>query len=167
MCTFCSWPRHGSKNPVHKIDHQIVHEDIEQYHLSVPHYRREHAPLRRYLHGELSLPEMYPHFMDTGKMKMSYNTSYKAYTELNISFVKPEMRNVKFVQNMTSNCLNECTFYKKYFGHKKKIYTDASQTYTSNSEKPSVSDNPTYSADLQKMVILQVVEQFMRTIFTG
>ncbi|KAK3774799.1 hypothetical protein RRG08_034888 [Elysia crispata] len=36
--------------------------------------RREHAPLRRYLPSELGLPEMYERFVDTGKMKMSYNT---------------------------------------------------------------------------------------------
>ena len=59
-----------SSNPVHKI----VHKDMEQYDPSVPHSRREHAPLRRYLPSELGLPEMYERFVDTGKMKMSYNT---------------------------------------------------------------------------------------------
>ncbi|KAK3713262.1 hypothetical protein RRG08_043844 [Elysia crispata] len=47
--------KHGSRNPVHKI----VHEGMGQYHPLVPHSRREHAPLRRYLPSDLSLPEVY------------------------------------------------------------------------------------------------------------
>ncbi|KAK3801814.1 hypothetical protein RRG08_048401 [Elysia crispata] len=38
--------RRGKHEPKHKINHKIVHEHVEKYKPSIPHDRREHAPLR-------------------------------------------------------------------------------------------------------------------------
>ena len=61
--------RRGKHEPKHKINHQFVHEHVEKYKPSISHYRREHAPLRRYLPSDLTLKEMHKNFCDQVDVK--------------------------------------------------------------------------------------------------
>ena len=55
----------GKHPPKHKLTDEsldTIKNHINSYHPSVSHYRREHAPLRRYLPPELTLLDMYKDF---------------------------------------------------------------------------------------------------------
>ena len=39
--------KRGKHEPRHKIDHSLIQRHIKLYNPECPHYRREHAPLRR------------------------------------------------------------------------------------------------------------------------
>ncbi|RUS71130.1 hypothetical protein EGW08_021109 [Elysia chlorotica] len=166
----CVKDNRGSRRPVHKIDHNIIHDDIEQYQPSIPHYRREHAPLRRYLPTDLNLPEMYKRFMNTGKLNISYNTYYQAFKEMNISFAKLGNEECEVctefeLHKKSCVCRPECLFKKKYDEHERK-YKDARTAYKMDSSKAHSDAYPIFSADLQKVVMLPMIEQFKRSIFT-
>ena len=63
-------------------------QNIEFYHPTVNHYRRTHAPLRRYLPPELTVTEMHKDFIQShSQEKVSYK-SYKILNSMNISFTK-------------------------------------------------------------------------------
>ena len=57
--------RHAAAHKLSADKLSIIVEHINSYHPSVGHYRRNHAPLRRYLPPELSIREMYDDFKGT------------------------------------------------------------------------------------------------------
>ena len=64
---FAPKDKSGIRKPLHATpDHTlaVIDEHIESFHLSVSHYRREHAPNRRYLSPELTIREMHSLFKE-------------------------------------------------------------------------------------------------------
>ena len=58
----------GKHTPKHAMSEEIVaiiDEHIESFHPSISHYRRSHAPLRRYIAPELSSRIMYQYFCES------------------------------------------------------------------------------------------------------
>ena len=160
----------GSRRPVHKVDHTVVYADIERYQLAVPHYHREHVPNRRYLSSELKLRDMYEEFINSGQMMISYNTYYQIFREMNISFTKLGNEEceacAEFDQHKKScTCEYECLHFRKYVRHKK-MYRAARKHYVKDSEERPCKNHLRFSADLQKVVMLPMMEQFKRSIFT-
>ena len=52
----------GRHAPIHKTNEstiQSIIDHIESYHPSVSHYRRKHAPLRRYLPSRMTVAEIH------------------------------------------------------------------------------------------------------------
>ena len=71
----------GKHPPKHKMADDLrnkVIAHIESYHPSVSHYRRKHAPLRKYLPDYLTITEMYGHFCDKNP-KDKANLHYESY----------------------------------------------------------------------------------------
>lgn len=71
------------------IDRKLIEKHVETFRPSVSHYRREHAPNKRYLSSDLSIRELHKDFL---KMHPSVKCSYEVYrkhvsTVMNISFV--------------------------------------------------------------------------------
>ena len=60
--------RRGSHEPLHKMSTCTVNAviaHIESFHPAISHYRRKHAPLRRYLPPTLNITKMYELFKES------------------------------------------------------------------------------------------------------
>ena len=83
--------KRGKHAPKHKLP-QETKEDIEahinKFNPAVSHYRREHAPLRKYLPSELSIREMYDDFNEKSSGLIHYSTYQKVVQSMNIGFGK-------------------------------------------------------------------------------
>lgn len=89
--------RRGQHEPSNKLSDAFrdqVIQHIEKYRPQVSHYRRDHAPNRRYLPSELSISEIYRTFSDElisrGEKTCSFPYFYKVFKQQNISFAVPE-----------------------------------------------------------------------------
>ena len=62
---------------------------MESCNRSISHYRRKHAPLRRYLPAELNAHLLYKYFCEMyPDIKVTYKTYWMQVKSLNISFAK-------------------------------------------------------------------------------
>ena len=67
----------------------LIKSHIESFNLAVSHYRRAHAPLRRYLLPELNLKLMYINFKETNPtVKCKERTYRRILNEMNVGFAK-------------------------------------------------------------------------------
>ena len=84
--------RRGKHTPAHKtLDDTklIIKSHIESFHPAIPHYRRAHEALRRYLPPELNLKLMYDNFIETNPtVKCKERTYRRILNEMNVSFAK-------------------------------------------------------------------------------
>ena len=84
--------RRGKHAPADKTlgdTNMIIKSHIESFHPAVPHYRRAHAPLRRYLPPELSLKLMYDNFKETNPtVKCKERTYRRMLNDMNVGFAK-------------------------------------------------------------------------------
>ena len=83
------WGRHA---PIHKkieSTRQSIIDHIESYHPSVSHYRRKHAPLRRYIPSGMAVAEMYSNYKEKHPdEKLCYELYRKIFVSMKISFTK-------------------------------------------------------------------------------
>jgi len=81
--------RHELSNKLSGDMSASIKAHIESFHPAVSHYRREHAPLRRYLPPELTVLEMYQDFSKKHSgVSCCYQTYRKMVASMNISFAK-------------------------------------------------------------------------------
>ena len=163
--------RRGKHEPKHKISHKLVHEHVEKYKPSISHYRREHAPLRRYLSSDLTLKEMHKNFCETSGRQVSMNFYYKAFKELNISFAvlgqeECETCHQFFLHKQRCECEVVCEHYSAFVSHRKK-YRMAREMYQHDTMSEAISSCPTFAADLQKVILIPRMDQFKSNIFTS
>ncbi|CAG9773557.1 unnamed protein product [Ceutorhynchus assimilis] len=166
--------RRGCTGSSKKIDRAIIRQHIESFNPSISHYRREHAPNRRYLPSDVTIVMMYNDF----KAKHpTINFSYYLYrdvvSKMNISFAAlgheecftcAAFKNHESSTNHDSKNLgNDCAdgkSWNKHIGMAK----SAREQYQIDAEV----DNPNIlacSADLQKVIMLPRCEMFKEVIF--
>ena len=88
--------RRGKHAPSHKITDEtkaLVESHIESFYPAVPHYRRAHAPFRRYLPPppphELTIKVMFNHFKEVNPLVKCQERSYRRFlNKMNIVFGK-------------------------------------------------------------------------------
>ena len=79
----------GKHTPGNKLVMDVVRDHIEQFNPSISHYRREHAPNRRYLPSDINVRYMFADFKEKHPHdKCSYESYRKQIRQLNISFAK-------------------------------------------------------------------------------
>ena len=82
----------GSHAPKHKMSvrtEKAILEHIESFHPAVSHYRRKHAPLRRYLPPTLNVRKRHDLFTESlTTEKVSYPIYRKVFKAQNIGFTK-------------------------------------------------------------------------------
>lgn len=72
-----------------KFDREVIVKHIESFNPSIAHYRREHAPRRRYLPSDITIKSMYEDFKEKhSTIKFSYYLYREVVSSLNISFSK-------------------------------------------------------------------------------
>lgn len=98
--------RRGRHSPKNKIDKTSIINHINSFEPSISHYRREHAPNRKYLPTDLNIQMMYNDFkIKEPNVVFSYELYRKTLQKMNISFVKLGHE--------------ECFVCEKYFLHEK------------------------------------------------
>ncbi|KAK6181875.1 hypothetical protein SNE40_009653 [Patella caerulea] len=78
----------GKQTPPNKIARVLITDHIESFKPSISHYRRSHAPNRRYLPSDITINFMYEDFNTSVLSKCSYETYRQTLKEMNISFAK-------------------------------------------------------------------------------
>ena len=101
ITTVCKGPstpppdKRGRHTPVHAYSHEDIEDvenHIESFNPTLPHYRRAHAPNRRYLPSDVTVKELYNDYkekqMNINKKPVNYQRYLKAIHDKNISFSK-------------------------------------------------------------------------------
>ena len=82
----------GRHSPAHKLSEvtkELINKHIESFNPSISHYRRAHAPLRRYLDPGLSVNIMHGNFKEQyADSSVCYETYRLLFRKKNISFTK-------------------------------------------------------------------------------
>ncbi|XP_054263988.1 uncharacterized protein LOC128987257 [Macrosteles quadrilineatus] len=170
--------KRGRHTPHNFIDKTIIKDHILKYNPCISHYRREHAPNRKYLPAELSITEMHNAFLEEHEgIVCSYDLYRSVLLEMNVSFSKLgheecekctsyKLHNPQHVQENDESCL-ECT---EWLAHKKK-YTEARMSYGEYIDENRLNEYSNdgivvCSMDLQKVLMLPHMEQFKQAVFT-
>lgn len=161
-----------------KLDDTKIIQHIHSFNPSISHYRREHAPNRKYLPSDLTVTSMYQDFCEQMKdfpdqNQISYDYYRKIVKKLNISFTKLGheecelcekyyIHNPDYKEKSHRNCL-EC---KDYAQHHQR-YILARQEYKKDVDKQNEinADSAYFSADLEKVIMLPRIDEFKIVMF--
>lgn len=147
--------------PNKKIDRNVIVEHINSFRPTVSHYRREHAPNKRYLPTDINITYMHKHFQQTHpSVEISYWTYRQVVAEENISFVKLgheecwscEIFNlhIKQVSHDKENLPEDCDVCQTWSTHTQKAKSSR-EAYQKDGELDNKSSDLIVSADLQKV----------------
>jgi len=151
----------GRHTPSNKLDMQPFYDHIESFHPSVSHYRREHAPHRRYLPSDVNIKLMYADFLEKGN-SCSYESYRKAVKLKNISFAKLGEEECEECvlqdQHMQTDHDGDghdkdCLQCQRWLGHKESA-VQSRIMYQADAEKDWPEDTLVKSVDLHKVIML-------------
>lgn len=158
--------------PPNVKDHQIIINHIESFKPNISHYRREHAPFRRYLPSDLSVRRLYDDFLEkTPEFTCSYDLYRSILRKRNISFVKlgheecEQCETFRLHDHSKENLQPDCKVCSNWKIHNEK-YTQARKFYEADKIKSQNSKDLFVSVDLQKVIMLPRCEMFKSLIFT-
>lgn len=162
--------KRGRHQPKHKIDHALVYDHVETYNPSISHYRREHAPNRRYLPLDITIKDMWESFNTKHNMKVTQTFFGNAFREMNISIARLgneecEVCDIFKKHQENCNCEIVCNEFSKFIQHRRK-YRNARQAYKADSSATPKHEHPVFAADMQKVLLLPMMDQFKKNIFT-
>lgn len=166
--------RRGRHPSTKKIDRDSIVNHIEPFHPVSSHYRREHAPLVRYLPSDVTINFMHTDFTNKHpNITVSYDLYRKVLGELNIHFTRLGHEECetcesfnKHDSNHSSEALDDdCNCCNIWARHRAK-YMLARKMYQQNSQMTFSSSAVCVSVDMQKVIMLPRMEQFKRAIFT-
>ncbi|XP_065677369.1 uncharacterized protein LOC124808549 [Hydra vulgaris] len=158
----------------HVSDRKYKHDDlidahIESFEPTVSHYRREHAPIRRYLPSDVTITMMHNDFTHKyPEQQISYEYYRLAIKKKNISFATLGHEECEFCEKFclhghdADNLNNDCDDCQQYINHKIR-YEEARELYKKDAE---LNDGSIFSVDLQKVIMLPRLDAFKKVIFT-
>ena len=159
----------AEKRGKHKPNHAMTDEDldainthIESFGPTISHYRRAHAPLRRYLPPELTVKLMYGYFKESYQnIKCSVDTYRRRVKKKNISFSKLGEEECEVCQaNIVHQCkANDWVLYIKRAKTSRGEYRKDADIYPP--EKIYF-----VSADMQKIIMLPHLPGVKTAVFT-
>lgn len=162
----------GRHEPANKLDLQPLIDHIESFHPSVSHYRREHAPFRRYLPSDVTVKLTFADFIEKGN-RCSYETYRKTVKSKNISFTKlgEEECECCLLQEQhvradhQGEAAENCPQCERWHKHQ----TEAAETrlhYRSDADKDWPGDTSVRNVDLQKVIMLPRMPGVKSAVFT-
>ncbi|CAG9773648.1 unnamed protein product [Ceutorhynchus assimilis] len=160
------------KSPPNKKNLEVVIQHIESFMPRISHYRREHAPLRKYLPSDLSAQVLYDDFNSKNPNFCSYDLYRSVLRKRNISFVKLGHEECEHCEHFNihdhdkNNLIPDCDTCEKWRIHIKKAEL-ARISYRIDAGKPESEAEVIFSVDLQKVIMLPRCEMFKSVIFTG
>ena len=166
-------PDRRGRNPCPtKCDEEVVIQHILSYKPAVPHYRRVHAPFRRYLPSDCSAARMHRECNESNPdREISHMTFRRILKDQNIGFTPlgqeecelccEYLEHVKIVSHDETNC-ELCATYAEH----KLNYTRAREEYRMDADREWDSAEVVVSADLMKVFVLPVLP-FKECVFTS
>lgn len=155
-----------------KSDVNLIKKHIETFNPTSSHYRRSHAPHRRYLPTDITIFKMHSAFNEAhSDAKCSYDVYRKIVDELNISFTKLgheecEICKIfeihKVQEHSKDDFCDECADFDKHKHH----YELTRAEYILDKKAAYDPKKVVVSADLQKVIMLPRMDQFKQVIFT-
>lgn len=149
---------------------------METFHPSASHYRRRHAPNRRYLPDELSITILHSDFI-AKYLKYSttkYDTYRKEFQNLNITICKLEHEECEECEkadqhehgHSRNNLISDCADCMSWKIHIKRASL-ARELYNFHSIiAESCEDTAFYSAHMERVIMMPNLETFKQAIFT-
>ncbi|KAF9409849.1 hypothetical protein HW555_010898 [Spodoptera exigua] len=110
--TDSSIDKRGKHQKTPAFDRDLLNQHVESFNPLEPHYRREHAPLTRYLPSDVNITQMHKHFCETYPDRQ---VSYSLY--------RSHLKNMKISFTALGN--EECELCESYNFHKKETSHDA------------------------------------------
>lgn len=165
----------GKASNQHKIDRVIVRTHIESFNPCISHYRREHAPNRRYLPSDISVKKMHEDFIEKcPDHRCSYELYRNVVKKMNISFTKLGHEQCEICEsfqfhnpNHKEENLNElCELCIKWKKHIDKAKASRQEYRRDRQLQTDSGKTNIYSADLQKIIMLPRMEEFKSVCFT-
>lgn len=164
------------ETPTMQKQREAVLAHIETYHPTASHYRREHAPNRRYLPNELNITSLYQDFIakhEEYKM-LRYETYRKLFKTTNISICKLGHEECEECETMNNhhpehskdqlgeNC-EECMKWSQHIERAK----SARDLYQLHAEIASATEDVIfYSIDMEKVIMLPRLDTYKQALFT-
>ncbi|CAH0719239.1 unnamed protein product, partial [Brenthis ino] len=170
--------RRGRHDNLKKLDREKLKEHIESFRPAIAHYRRAHAPNRRYLPSDLNVTMMHTDFIEKNPNFKVFYALYRKFLkkDMNISFAQLGNEECKQCESFklhqisckdTENC-TDCTIYRNHCEkyQKARIYYQQDVTQSLNeSESSRLPSKCYYSADLQKVIMLPRLDMFKVVMF--
>lgn len=164
----------GRRSSEKKIDTKFIEEHIESFHPTISHYRREHAPNRRYLPSDINATFMHKDFLEKYPQNMcSYEVYRKVIKQKNISFAQLGHEECELCeefklhnpQHKSETLEPDCEECKKWNTHILRAKRSR-ELYQQDCNKPQTNDTIKVSVDLQKIIMIPRIEMFKKAIFT-
>lgn len=157
-----------------KISTEDIEKHIETFNPVISHYRREHAPHRRYLPSDLTIDAMYTNFLETHPdKKCSYEVYRKVVKSKNISFTKLGHEECELCEgfhlhdalhnetNLDRNC-EVCQKWEVHINRAKR----SRELYRKECESVCEPNTLRVSADLEKVIMIPRIDMFKKVVFT-
>lgn len=166
--------KRGKQPAKNKVDRNLINQHISTFNPSVSHYRREHAPNRKYLPGDVTVRLMHEDFKEKNPdLICSYDLYRAVVKENNISFAILGNEECEVCETFKfhdkdhskENLNNECDDCKSWSIHLERVKI-ARLKYKECSENTLPLGTICYSADLMKVVMLPRVDVFKSVLFT-
>lgn len=159
-----------------KIDSSEIIEHILSFNPAISHYRREHAPNKKYLPSDLTIRMMYKNYCETDpQTQVSYGFYRILVKTLNISFTKLGQEECEICEKFIIHnpqremirhrhcqlCKDYEEHHERYISARKKYEADA-DNQTQNKNSP---DTLIFAVDLEKVIMLPRMEEFKTVMF--
>lgn len=167
--------KRGKHPKTPKTDRNVIKTHIESFAPTISHYRREHAPNKRYLASDINITNMHKDFMAKHPdIKCSYELYRKCVSkDCNISFTKLgheecdtcevfKMHDPKHTQQNPIPDCESCQAWENHISQAK----NAREKYRSDAaDAGSDEKSIIVSADLEKVIMLPRIDMFKQVIF--
>ena len=175
-----SQERRGKQTPPNTFNMAPIHEHIESFNPTISHYRREHAPMRRYLPSDITVKLLYTDFKEKHNIKCSDETYRKEVKLKNISYAKLGEEqcehcllhdvHTKAEHQATANLGDnnpdqDCPICQKWEDHKLRVGRGRHH-YKADAAKEQTDDLSIRSVDLQKVIMLPRMPGVKTAVFT-
>lgn len=165
--------KHAPANKLSTNAHDAIKDHINSYHPCISHYRRKHAPNRKYLPPDVTINAMHTDYKtNNSHASASYETYRRIVRGMNISFAKTGGEVCEqcddFNQNhklLHADFDDECSICQDQREHNKNAI-EARAQYRHNATSPD--PETTYlSADMQKVQLIPRMPHVKTSFFTS
>ena len=164
-------PKHALKEDVSKA----IDDHIEKFHPSISHYRREHAPNRRYISPEITIHLMYKIFVEEHpEYKIGYEALRRRISAKNIGFTAQGTLTcetcLRFKSQHEHDEMNydaDCEECANQVSHKERARISRKH-YDMDKRKDNEPGTEVYvSGDMQKVIMLPTMKGIKSCVFTN
>ncbi|KAG5868844.1 hypothetical protein JTB14_012781 [Gonioctena quinquepunctata] len=151
-------------------DHKKIRIHIESFNPSISHYRKEHAPDRRYLPEDINIKFMWNDYNNKNKNdQCSYDVYRNVLKNMNISFTKLgheqcETCGIFSFHEHSKDIQPNCEKCEEQTGHSEKVKKARAAYQKDKFQKDK--KMMCYSVDLQKVIMLPRMDQYKIVLFT-